>query len=75
VSLIKAIIIIVNTSVIEQVIQFTAKVILLAKMIKLWTFCDMDPGTGVLVRGELRRYYPHKMSKMYMQILLSIVHF
>jgi len=31
---------IVNTGIIEQVFQCTAKVILLAKMIKLWTFCE-----------------------------------
>jgi len=31
---------IVNTSIAEQVFQCTAKVIVLAKMIKLWTFYE-----------------------------------
>ena len=31
---------IVNTGIIEQVFQSTTKMILLAKMIKLWTFCQ-----------------------------------
>jgi len=31
---------IVNTGIIEQVFQFTAKVIPLAKMIELWTFYE-----------------------------------
>ena len=31
---------IVNTGIIEQFVQFTTKVILLARMIKLWTFYE-----------------------------------
>ena len=31
---------IVNTGIIEQFFQFTTKMILLAKMIKLWTFYE-----------------------------------
>ena len=31
---------IVNTGIIEQVFQYTTKMILLAKMIKLWTFYE-----------------------------------